>query len=169
MQGYSRGTVRSHLPVRCASRCCGVQIGFAETKAKQDGWNDQWWWSAHAALVNTKIRPKKHRTRSDSVTSTATSECTSSDEEGGTHVPPTDEELFKACGGRRLGMRARADQRGKWQRVEGGRDGAPVTHDTLEQSERPDSAKEKKKKKEEKKKEKKKEKKRRKKASECDS
>lgn len=34
--------------------------------------------------------------------------------------PPTDEELFRACGGRRLGMRARASQTGKWKRAEEG-------------------------------------------------
>jgi len=32
--------------------------------------------------------------------------------------PPSFEELFKATGGARLGMRARADQQGKWIRTE---------------------------------------------------
>ncbi|CAE6968553.1 Gpatch4 [Symbiodinium sp. KB8] len=36
----------------------------------------------------------------------------------GLHKVPTDEELFAACGGRRLGMRARGDQSGKWERAE---------------------------------------------------
>lgn len=29
-----------------------------------------------------------------------------------------DEDLFKACGGKRLGMRARMPQEGKWKRIE---------------------------------------------------
>eukprot|EP01029_Cantina_marsupialis_P001322 TRINITY_DN110_c0_g1_i1.p1 TRINITY_DN110_c0_g1~~TRINITY_DN110_c0_g1_i1.p1 ORF type:complete len:226 (+),score=82.89 TRINITY_DN110_c0_g1_i1:31-708(+) len=33
---------------------------------------------------------------------------------------PTDDELFKACGGIRLGMRSQISQRGKWKRVETG-------------------------------------------------
>jgi len=34
-------------------------------------------------------------------------------------APPSDEELFRMCGGKRLGMRARGSQQGKWLRVEG--------------------------------------------------
>ena len=36
-------------------------------------------------------------------------------------APPTDEELFRICGGRRLGMRARAKQDGKFKRADGGK------------------------------------------------
>lgn len=93
-----------------------------------EGWSDQWWWNAHSAIANVTIKARKSSSDSDSSSS-------SDSDADNKHVDaikrvPTDEELFKACGGRRLGMRARASQAGKWKRAEEG---------VLEPTPRPDA------------------------------
>eukprot|EP01038_Epipyxis_sp_PR26KG_P011292 gene11292-15149_t len=67
---------------------------------------DQWWHNAYSSNLqkfkNKKESSKKKKQQNDSNMDTA----------------PTFEELFHATGGARLGMRARADQKGKFKRTE---------------------------------------------------
>jgi len=77
-------------------------------KTSITGGNDNWWHDAFAsklASLGAKDKKKRHKR----------------DREGKSEkslAPPTMEELFAATGGARLGMRARADQTGKFARSE---------------------------------------------------
>mmetsp|Transcript_30955 Transcript_30955/g.100896 ORF Transcript_30955/g.100896 Transcript_30955/m.100896 type:complete len:318 (-) Transcript_30955:55-1008(-) len=86
-----------------------------------DRWGQQWWHEHYNSTASA--------IGGDAMVSLSDVSDSSEDEEEATGVKtpattgsgaPTDEELFRACGGRRCGMRARAAQPGKWARVEGG-------------------------------------------------
>ena len=73
---------------------------------------DNWWHDAFAQnLMAFSTGAKKTKKRKDK------SEARNADVDALTRVPSY-EELFKATGGARLGMRARADQKGKFRRTE---------------------------------------------------
>ena len=101
----------------CVTRLFG-QIGFAANAP--ESWGDQWWWGAYNSAAAKKIGVV-----SDSGSGSDSGSDSDSDSEAkglgsrrDATLPPTDEEQFKACGGRRLGLRARARQAGKWSRTE---------------------------------------------------
>jgi hypothetical protein len=93
-----------------------LQIGFREN----GDWNDQWWWGKGYGHVKVRVRSDSNVSGTSAVSSD------DSDEEdsaapvaaSSSSAAPTDDELFRLCGGRRLGMRARGSQRGKWERAE---------------------------------------------------
>ena len=79
-------------------------------KTSITGGNDNWWHDAFSSKLkslNNKKKDKK-RKRGDE----------DDDAEAVADAPPSMEDLFKATGGARLGMRARADMSGKFQRAE---------------------------------------------------
>ncbi|KNB42275.1 hypothetical protein JH06_4291 [Blastocystis sp. subtype 4] len=73
-------------------------IGYKEAQANR--WNECWWFDAY-----------------DSAAKKIDSDSDSNREEKSPRIY-SDAELFAACKGRRLGMRARASQKGKWERAE---------------------------------------------------
>ncbi|KAK8801767.1 hypothetical protein WA588_006052 [Blastocystis sp. NMH] len=79
-------------------------IGFKEAQANR--WNQCWWFDAYDSAAKKIGKDSSSDSDSDS-----------DEEEKGPKVY-TDAELFAACKGRRLGMRARASQKGKWERSE---------------------------------------------------
>lgn len=92
-------------------------------------WADQWWHRSYDSL-NIQIAVSDDGSSDGSSDSSSSDDSSESDSGRATtsmaptpttpgSVVPTDEELLRACGGRRLGMRARATQLGKWKRVEG--------------------------------------------------
>ena len=70
-------------------------------KTSITGGNDNWWHDAFASTLKSLNKKGKKRSKKE-----------------GSDAPPTMEELFAATGGARLGMRARADQPGKFARAE---------------------------------------------------
>ena len=74
-------------------------------KTSITGGNDNWWHDAFASNLKSLNKKGKKRSKKEG-------------KEGDSDAPPTMEELFAATGGARLGMRARADQPGKFARAE---------------------------------------------------
>lgn len=95
-----------------------LQLGFAEEDHEQ--WGQEWWYDVynkssqqlggHAGQSLSDVSDS-----SDSESSPAPPAASSS--AAVTPGVPTDEELLRACGGRRCGMRARGSQSGKWKRT----------------------------------------------------
>ena len=86
-------------------------------KTSITGGNDNWWHDAFASNLKSlnKKKDKKKQKRGGGAAGEASSTAQDDNE---VEAPPTLEELFKATGGVRLGMRARADQSGKFRRGE---------------------------------------------------
>eukprot|EP01041_Mallomonas_annulata_P009456 gene9456-19639_t len=78
--------------------------GIGQEKAKQEASQEEWWHDPFdKALRKMQSKKKRRLSKSDGAVP---------------NEPPTLEDLFQATGGARLGMRARADQQGKWARTE---------------------------------------------------
>ncbi|KAK8809861.1 hypothetical protein WA158_000804 [Blastocystis sp. Blastoise] len=81
--------------------------GHGEFKLEEK--NDNWWFSCFDQTAS-KIQVSSSDSSSDS-------DSDSKPKSKSTSPIVMYTELFKACGGRRLGMRARASQNGKWKRI----------------------------------------------------
>jgi hypothetical protein len=100
----------------------GPQIGF---QANGD-WTDQWWWGKGYGSVKVRVRKDSTASAASSAASSEDSDSDSDADDGKRKSAGeqtafgsmTEAALLKLCGGRRLGMRARAKQRGKWKRAE---------------------------------------------------
>jgi len=77
-------------------------------KTSITGGNDNWWHDAFSSKLKSLNKKKKDKKRKRD----------DDDAEADADAPPSMEDLFKATGGARLGMRARADMSGKFQRAE---------------------------------------------------
>jgi hypothetical protein len=90
-----------------------------------------WWHDAFAGKLNSFDIGKKKKKKDKSKDPATTPETEASRHNNGTAAMPempSFDELFKATGGARLGMRARRAQKGKWERADddGGRRAAPA-------------------------------------------
>eukprot|EP00904_Undaria_pinnatifida_P001899 jgi/Undpi1/1170/HiC_scaffold_10.g04632.m1 len=91
--------------------------GLGKEKAQQNNVNDQWYFDAFdSALANMGGKKKKKK---DKKSKKKAGSDKSSDGDDSMY-----NKMFKATGGARMGMRARASQNGKLARTEGGHDGA---------------------------------------------
>eukprot|EP00752_Nemacystus_decipiens_P007417 g6631.t1 len=106
--------------------------GLGKEKAQQNNVNDQWYFNAFdSALAN--MGGKKKKKKKDKKTKDTAGEEEQSEEGAGCMY----NKMFKATGGARMGMRARASQNGKLARTEGGKDGADATPPTTTANQEP--------------------------------
>ncbi|CAM9614656.1 unnamed protein product [Discosporangium mesarthrocarpum] len=95
--------------------------GLGKEKAQQASVNDQWYFNAFDnALSNMGIKGKKKGKKGKK----KGSKKDSGSELGSESSSSMYDQMFRATGGARMGMRARASQKGKWLRTEGGDGGA---------------------------------------------
>ncbi|CAN0479264.1 unnamed protein product [Ectocarpus sp. 12 AP-2014] len=95
--------------------------GLGKEKAQQNKVNDQWYFNAFdSALANMGGKKKKKKKDKKKRDKTADGEGVP---EAGAEATTMYDKMFKATGGARMGMRARASQNGKLSRTEGGQDG----------------------------------------------
>ncbi|CAM9909790.1 unnamed protein product, partial [Ascophyllum nodosum] len=115
--------------------------GLGTDKAHQDNVNDQWYFNAFdSALANMTDTKKKKKKKKDKRRERENRQAT--DDEA-TETGCMYDKMFKATGGARMGMRARAAQNGKLARTEGGidvaavsdakKDGVPTADQSLEE------------------------------------
>ena len=90
--GKSEQGVTSHVRVKKREEAAGIGANEPE---KMD---DQWWHNVYNSAAASVPTGKKKKKKKKGALAKA---------------PPTDEELFAACGGARLGMRARGSCNGK--------------------------------------------------------
>ena len=91
---------KSHIKV--TKRDPGEGLGNKEAKVAEVVVSEEWWQNSFNAGLAKISKKKKKKPKADE---TALHE-------------PTLEDLFKATGGKRMGMRARSEQVGKLQRTE---------------------------------------------------
>ncbi|CAN0055314.1 unnamed protein product [Laminaria digitata] len=91
--------------------------GLGKEKAQQNNVNDQWYFDAFdSALANMGGKKKKKKDKKSKKKSGSSDKSSDGDDS-------MYDKMFKATGGARMGMRARASQNGKLARTEGGHDG----------------------------------------------
>ena len=99
---YSDGN-KSHIKV--TKRDPGEGLGNQDSKVSEVVVSEEWWQNSFNAGLAKISKHKKKKMKKSSAEETALHE-------------PTLEDLFKATGGKRMGMRARSEQVGKLQRTE---------------------------------------------------
>ena len=101
--GKNESGISKHLSITKREEAAGLGSEAVETRAQEA--SETWWHDAFAS--NLKAMHKKHGSKKSK-----------SKDETKDAPQPTYDELFKATGGARLGMRARAEQKGKLKRTE---------------------------------------------------
>jgi Pin2-interacting protein X1 len=123
--GWTKGTglgkkedgMVSHIRVK--KKIDQEGIGFDVSNKSQD-WNQQWWLNTYKSdIVSKTIGGKAAVSLQSDSESDSDSDSSKSEpkQKSFDSSQPSWEDLFKATGGARLGMRARIDQPGKWNRV----------------------------------------------------
>ena len=108
-EGLGKDSTGMTTHIKVAKKDESTGLGLEKNKADSEAKADGWWHEAFSQnLKQFKIKGIKKSKKRKADDSNAKE---SSD-------PPTYEELFKATGGARLGMRARASQKGKHLRTE---------------------------------------------------
>jgi Pin2-interacting protein X1 len=107
--GKNESGIAEHIKITKREDAAGLGTEALKTEAMEA--SESWWHDAFT--VNLKKITAKHEKKSKSSKKRKAEEVEVSDK------PPSYDELFKATGGARLGMRARADQKGKIKRTEG--------------------------------------------------
>jgi Pin2-interacting protein X1 len=107
--GKTESGISKHITIAKREEAAG--LGTEKQKADVHDASETWWHDAFT--VNLKHMKNKHEKKSKSGSKKRKAEEEVSD------APPSYDDLFKATGGARLGMRARADQKGKLKRTEG--------------------------------------------------
>jgi Pin2-interacting protein X1 len=107
--GKTESGISKHITITKREEAAG--LGTEKLKADVHDASETWWHDAFT--VNLKHMKNKHEKKSKSGSKKRKAEEEASD------APPSYDDLFKATGGARLGMRARADQKGKLKRTEG--------------------------------------------------
>lgn len=113
--GKTESGISKHITVTKRDDSAGLGTEAVKTQAMEA--SETWWHDAFAS--NLKAMKTKHEKKSKSSKSDKGSKKRKSDEVEVSDCLPSYDELFKATGGARLGMRARADQKGKLKRTEG--------------------------------------------------
>ena len=109
--GKTESGISTHISI--VKRDDSAGLGSEAVEARANAASENWWHDAFAS--NLKLMKDKHgkKSKSGSKKRKAEDEAEATDE-----APPSYDDLFKATGGARLGMRARADQKGKLKRTE---------------------------------------------------
>ena len=122
--GKNSDGIAEHIKIKKREDAAGLGT---EKMLETAGPSENWWADAYSSNLKTmqkKNKKKKDRgeksDKSDKSDKKARKKSEKNKKESSAEErPPTMEELFVATGGARLGMRARADQKGKLLRVEG--------------------------------------------------
>jgi Pin2-interacting protein X1 len=123
--GKNNDGIAEHIKIKKRDDAAGL----GTENAPQDGPKDNWWMDALGSglqALNKKRRSEKRKSDKQDEGDSPKHKKQKKDKKekrernNNTNAPeaPTMEELFKATGGARLGMRARAEQKGKLLRVE---------------------------------------------------
>jgi hypothetical protein len=105
-EGQGLGKNESGIVKHIVAKKRDTNIGLGGNEEEVVNLPDNWWHDAFATnLSNMKNKMKGKKS-------------SKKDRDKPIAAPPTYDELFKATGGARLGMRARADQKGKLKRTE---------------------------------------------------
>jgi len=109
--GKTESGISTHISI--VKRDDSAGLGSEAVEARANAASENWWHDAFAS--NLKFMKDKHgkKSKSGSKKRKAEDEAEATDE-----APPSYDDLFKATGGARLGMRARADQKGKLKRTD---------------------------------------------------
>lgn len=106
--GKTESGISKHLTIKKRDDSAGLGSEAVEIRANDA--TETWWHDAFASnlkIMQNKVKGKKSKKRKSG-----------EEEEQHNEAPPSYDDLFKATGGARLGMRARADQKGKLKRTE---------------------------------------------------
>ena len=90
--------------IKVVKRDPGEGLGIQQEKVAEVEVSEEWWQNSFNSALSKLSKPKKNKKRK--VDESALNE-------------PSLEDLFRATGGKRMGMRARIDQLGKIHRTEG--------------------------------------------------
>lgn len=109
--GKTESGISKHITIVKREESSG--LGSEAVEARATAASENWWHDAFAS--NLKLMKIKHGKKSKSGSKKRKLD---GDDEEKNEAPPSYDDLFKATGGARLGMRARADQKGKLKRTE---------------------------------------------------
>ena len=112
--GKKRDGITTHIKVQKREESSG--LGIEKERTRKMGVEGMWWASnvGNTLMKLQKSKKKKKESKKDKKKKKKKSKKESSDEP----KVYTDEELFKATGGARFGMRAQSRAEGKWKRTE---------------------------------------------------
>lgn len=108
--GKTESGISTHLTI--TKRDDSTGLGSEAVEARANDSTETWWHDGFAA--NLKLLQKKSKGKKSKSGDSKKND----DGEEQTEAKPSYDDLFKATGGARLGMRARADQKGKLKRTE---------------------------------------------------
>ena len=101
--GLGKNSDGNKTHIKVTKRDPGEGLGIQDVKINEVVVSEEWWQNSFKAGLAKMTKQKKTKKRNA--------------EDSSLHEPTLDD-LFKATGGKRMGMRARSEQKGKHQRTE---------------------------------------------------
>lgn len=112
--GKTESGISKHLTITKRDDSAGLGSEAVEARANEA--TETWWHDAFAS--NLKLLQNKAKSKKSKSGDSKKRKSGDEDIESHNEIQPSYDDLFKATGGARLGMRARADQKGKLKRTE---------------------------------------------------
>jgi Pin2-interacting protein X1 len=131
--GKNETGISKHLSITKREESTGLGSEALDIKAMEE--TETWWHDAFASklkALNNKIKDKKEKKskskdKNDAGSTKTSKKRKANDTDNTVEAMPSYADLFKATGGARLGMRARAEQTGKLKRTEHFQPGTTVS------------------------------------------